>query len=65
MSMNVGHVYMAIACILILLGTYMGFSGIDPYGDILLVVSIPLIIYGSRKMADEREDGEVANYDVE
>jgi len=56
---------MGIAGILILFGSVMGFNGIDPYGDILLLISLPLILYGSKAMADGREDGEAAEADAE
>ena len=63
--MNVGYAYMGVAGILILLGALMGFNGIDPYGDILLAVSLPIIYYGSKAMADDRKEGEVAEVDAE
>jgi uncharacterized membrane protein len=63
--MNVGYAYMGIAGILIIAGALMGFNGIDPYGDLLLLVSLPLIYYGSKEMADARTEDEPAEVDAE
>jgi uncharacterized membrane protein len=63
--MNVGYAYMGIAGILIIAGALMGFNGIDPYGDLLLLVSLPLIYYGSSEMADARTEDEPPEVDAE
>jgi hypothetical protein len=56
--MNIGHAYMGVAGILILAGALMGFNGVDPYGDILLLISLPIVYHASNKMADARKEGE-------
>jgi uncharacterized membrane protein len=63
--MNVGYAYMGIAGILIIAGALMGFNGIDPYGYLLLLVSLPLIYYGSKEMADARTEDEPPEVDAE
>ncbi|ATW88476.1 hypothetical protein halTADL_1722 [Halohasta litchfieldiae] len=53
--MKVGWAYMGLAALLVIAGTIISISGNGIIGDILLVLSIPTIYYGSKSLAAERE----------
>ncbi|WP_162551701.1 hypothetical protein [Halohasta litchfieldiae] len=46
---------MGLAALLVIAGTIISISGNGIIGDILLVLSIPTIYYGSKSLAAERE----------
>jgi hypothetical protein len=50
--MKVGWAYLALAAIFVIVGAYMGMIQGHPLGDLVLLVSLPLIYLGSTSLAD-------------
>ena len=61
--MKIGWAYMGIAAILIIGGALLAFDGYDPYGDLILLASLPFIYIGSNSLADDRKAATAADDD--
>ena len=58
--MKTGWAYLALSVLLVLLGVYVSLVQDHWAGDLLLVIAIALIFYGSHLLAEEDAAGDLA-----